>query len=254
MYQFFAKQMLLKCVVLSAFILGDLANVAMHHDGSVRIGASASYAQDSGDAGAAAGETVTPDAPVATLAATDADVPEATGADQTSSGDLSYPVPISVPGFRGIEPSLGLSYRSRGAGHRSAGSVLGAGWVLNGFSEIRRASKGRGLPFYIDEHDSYMLDSEELILLFGYRPRAFQPRLCHRGRHLCRPDRVLSADRAVRKWSVGGHLAQRRCSDLSTALVLGRRNDHHSRTKSPAQSQPLVAGKGPRHEREHGHL
>ena len=57
MYQFFAKQMLLKCVVLSAFILGDLANVAVPHDGSVRIGASASYAQDSGDAGAAAGET-----------------------------------------------------------------------------------------------------------------------------------------------------------------------------------------------------
>ena len=72
-------------------------------------------------------------------------------------GSFSTAVPIAVPPFHGIEPSLALTYNSsRGNG------FVGVGWALSGLSVIERASPGRGAPRH-DANDIFLLDGQELI-------------------------------------------------------------------------------------------
>jgi RHS repeat-associated protein len=72
-------------------------------------------------------------------------------------GAFGTAVPIAVPAFRGLEPSLRLTYSSA-----SGSSQVGAGWALSGFSTIERASPGKGVPRY-DGSDLYLLDGQELV-------------------------------------------------------------------------------------------
>ncbi len=72
-------------------------------------------------------------------------------------GSFSTAVPIQVPGFHGIAPSLALTYNSsRGNG------LAGVGWSLSGLSVIERASPGKGTPAY-DGSDIFLLDGQELV-------------------------------------------------------------------------------------------
>ncbi len=72
-------------------------------------------------------------------------------------GSFSTAVPIQVPGFHGIAPSLALTYNSsRGNG------LAGVGWSLSGLSAIERASPGKGTPAY-DGSDIFLLDGQELV-------------------------------------------------------------------------------------------
>ena len=87
-----------------------------------------------------------------------------TAADLVSAaGQLKYSVPIAVPKFRRLEPSLALSYNSD-AGRRSGdGAFVGAGWSLAGFSSIERVSAGLGVPFYDTGRDIFVADGMELL-------------------------------------------------------------------------------------------
>jgi RHS repeat-associated protein len=83
----------------------------------------------------------------------------------TPDGSFSYTIPIHVPAGRaGLAPELALQYHSRGGN-----GLVGVGWSLAGFSEIRRCSKTRasddlveGVQF--DATDVFCLDGVKLLL------------------------------------------------------------------------------------------
>ncbi|MGN6869264.1 MAG: FG-GAP-like repeat-containing protein [Solirubrobacteraceae bacterium] len=72
-------------------------------------------------------------------------------------GSYGTSVPIDVPPFHDIAPSVRLVYDS------SAGNgPVGMGWRLEAGSSITRTSAGRGAPHY-DRSDRFWLDGQELI-------------------------------------------------------------------------------------------
>ncbi len=87
----------------------------------------------------------------------------ATAADKQSDGvDPFYgafgtEVPIELPGFHGLEPTVKLSYSSSGRD-----GFVGVGWVLAAGSTIERDSPGKGSPKY-DASDIFLLDGQELV-------------------------------------------------------------------------------------------
>ncbi|WP_198411891.1 FG-GAP-like repeat-containing protein [Microvirga flavescens] len=84
--------------------------------------------------------------------------------DAPYSGSYTHSIAIQVPGFRGLEPNLRLTYDS-GRGLRGGGTLagfLGTGWSLDGVSSIVRVSQGRGTPNF-DGADVFLLDGEELV-------------------------------------------------------------------------------------------
>lgn len=83
-----------------------------------------------------------------------ADVPQEV--DQ-ASGQFQTELPLSVPGYRGLEPRLKLVYGSNGGN-----GLLGVGWDLSGTSFIQRGRPRGSVPRY-DATDVYFLDGQELI-------------------------------------------------------------------------------------------
>ena len=83
--------------------------------------------------------------------------PHLTQAIVTSSGAFTTAVPIEVHSYQGLEPNLSIVYNSQ-----HGNGWLGVGWDLQGLSEIRRASPGKGLP-HGGAEDIYLLDGMELI-------------------------------------------------------------------------------------------
>ncbi|WP_226804195.1 RHS repeat-associated core domain-containing protein [Amylibacter sp. SFDW26] len=83
----------------------------------------------------------------------------------SASGQLNYSVPISVPAFRGLEPSLSISYNSDLGRRAGDGAFVGAGWSVAGFSSIERVSSRLGAPFYdrFDGRDIFVADGMELL-------------------------------------------------------------------------------------------
>jgi hypothetical protein len=74
-----------------------------------------------------------------------------------SNGSFVNRVPLQVPPFHGIEPSLALSYDSgRGNG------FVGVGWAVDGLSTIQRGTLRGGVPRY-DSSDVYLLDGAEMV-------------------------------------------------------------------------------------------
>ncbi|WP_167369244.1 FG-GAP-like repeat-containing protein, partial [Pseudovibrio denitrificans] len=89
--------------------------------------------------------------------------PDKTYTQHTSSfGALTQKVPIEVPQYHGLEPSLSLSYSSSRVNSYGSEDVIGAGWRLNGLSRIKRGSPGMGTPFF-NELDNYYMDGERLL-------------------------------------------------------------------------------------------
>lgn len=97
------------------------------------------------------------------------------------NGAFTRVISLDVPGFRGLEPNLRLTYDSS-SGLRNlppAGAELGVGWTLRGVSAIQRVSgtappaagqnkqaSGRGVPAYGAAGfpaDSFVLDGTELV-------------------------------------------------------------------------------------------
>lgn len=73
-----------------------------------------------------------------------------------NSGTAQTTLPIQVPGFRGLEPSLALDYHSGGGN-----GIAGVGWSLRGFLYIERQGADGGSPQY-DTSDSYNFGGEDL--------------------------------------------------------------------------------------------
>ena len=84
----------------------------------------------------------------------------------TPSGEFTYRIDLDVPAGRaGMEPAISLNYASR-----SENGLLGVGWHLDGFSEIRPCAKtfaqegtADGIDF--DYTDSLCLDGQKLVAL-----------------------------------------------------------------------------------------
>ena len=82
-------------------------------------------------------------------------IPARAAVGPSGSNDMS--IPIVVPPYHGLEPSLRIAYQSG-----TANGWLGVGWVLSGVSAIQRSSPGKGLPNY-DDTDDFYLDGLQLI-------------------------------------------------------------------------------------------
>lgn len=83
--------------------------------------------------------------------------------DVRGDGAFRYSVPFKIPAFRGLEPKLGLAYRSHvklGGGSRQ---TVSQGWSLSGLSVIERRSAGGGVPSYDNTQDIFVLDGMELM-------------------------------------------------------------------------------------------
>ncbi len=104
-------------------------------------------------------------AAAAAAASTEEEAQESGGAGRekldSSTGFFAERIAIDVPPFRGLEPSLALSYAS----NRDNGFV-GDGWRLDGLSAIERGSIRSGAPRY-DSTDVFRLDGDELVACAG---------------------------------------------------------------------------------------
>jgi len=83
--------------------------------------------------------------------------------DVRSDGSFRYAIPLRIPEFRGLAPNLAITYGSSNTGRGSPSAFLGAGWSLNGFSEIERVSIGGGYPAFDDTLDIFRLDGDDLL-------------------------------------------------------------------------------------------
>jgi RHS repeat-associated protein len=76
-------------------------------------------------------------------------------------GSFAHSIAVEVPGFRGLEPRIALSYSSEGRN-----GFVGVGWSVSGFSTIQRANQGLGTPMF-GAGDVYLLDGQELVACAG---------------------------------------------------------------------------------------
>lgn len=72
-------------------------------------------------------------------------------------GSFSTEIPIGVPAYHGLDPTLKLVYNSSGGD-----SQVGFGWSLAGSSFVERALPGGGTPNY-DSNDGYFFEGTELV-------------------------------------------------------------------------------------------
>jgi RHS repeat-associated protein len=112
-------------------------------------------------------------------------------------GSFSYSVPIEVPGFRGLEPQLALSYSSEGRN-----GPAGVGWSLSGFSEVERVNAGGGTPQY-QPSDAYTLDGQMLV---PCQPGSASPSCTSGGTHSTRVESFLKIrfEAGANTWTVWG--------------------------------------------------
>jgi Salmonella virulence plasmid 65kDa B protein len=73
-------------------------------------------------------------------------------ADVTETGAYQKTIPLTVPRFHAITPSIALVYDSN-----IRNGPLGVGWSLRVGSQISRTSRGQGVPHY-DATDQLWLD------------------------------------------------------------------------------------------------
>lgn len=113
-------------------------------------------------------------APAVTITAADVPGTSPYTADVSSQGSAQITLPIrTVPGINGAEPNLALFYTSGRARQRLNDSlpedILGYGWQVSGFSEIRRCVKGRSdvTEVLLTNTDSLCLDGEPMVLVSG---------------------------------------------------------------------------------------
>ena len=86
----------------------------------------------------------------------------------SADGANTHTIPLEVPpGRAGIQPSLSLSYSSRGGN-----GPVGVGWTLTGLSQVSRCRNdprldGSARPVKLDSLDRFCLDGAELVLVQG---------------------------------------------------------------------------------------
>ncbi len=82
---------------------------------------------------------------------------DGTGSVNSFYGSFSTEIPIAVPAYHGIEPSLKLVYGSGGGD-----TWVGHAWNLAGLSFIERGLPGGGAPKY-NSGDAYFLEGTEMV-------------------------------------------------------------------------------------------
>lgn len=98
--------------------------------------------------------------------------PYAASVNRFGDGIISVPFKIA-PGVNGLEPNIGLIYsdgrRRTRISETLPEDILGYGWRLSGFSEIRRCvtNQPSGARIELDGSDSLCLDGEPLVLISG---------------------------------------------------------------------------------------
>lgn len=94
-------------------------------------------------------------------------LPSVVPSDVIYNGSFAQRIDFKVPGQRGLEPRLGLSYDSGSANSYGPDSVVGAGWRLTGLSSIQRANFRRAVPRF-NGNDIWLLDGQELVACGSY--------------------------------------------------------------------------------------
>ncbi|WP_166218809.1 RHS repeat-associated core domain-containing protein [Microbulbifer sp. SH-1] len=95
--------------------------------------------------------------------------------DVTATGDAVIRIPVTAaPGVNGLAPNISLNYSGLRYHERNREQlpedILGYGWRLGGFSEIRRCITGQDLSathITLDTNDSLCLNGEPLVLVNG---------------------------------------------------------------------------------------
>lgn len=110
-------------------------------------------------------------------------------------GSFNHTLPVDVPPFRGLEPSLALSYSSEGRN-----GFVGTGWTLSGFGTIQRANAGLGTPKF-DANDVFLLDGQELL---PCQAAATSPGCASGGTHATKIESYLKIkfDSSTNSWTV----------------------------------------------------
>lgn len=90
--------------------------------------------------------------------------PESTPPEPQGNGAIVYSFPIDLPGFRGLEPDITLSYNSL---RKTRTGGLYQGWLgyafgMTGFDIVERRRPRRGVPAF-DSNDIYYLNGQELV-------------------------------------------------------------------------------------------
>jgi len=117
------------------------------------------------------------------------------------TGTFSTQVPIAVPAFHGLEPSLQLVYSSSGGN-----GLAGIGWSLQGFSSIERVSAKRGVPAF-DSTDTYELDGAPLV---PCATGSTSPSCTTGGTHSLRMEDYSRIQRSGAQWLVWDKLGTKR--------------------------------------------
>src|SRR6185436_3163324 len=79
------------------------------------------------------------------------------GAGSDEFGQFTADIPITVPAFHKLEPTLKLAYSSL-----QGNGLVGVGWSLAASSMIQRSSPGGGAPAW-DAGDVFYLDGQPLV-------------------------------------------------------------------------------------------
>lgn len=95
--------------------------------------------------------------------------------DVTATGDAVIRIPVeAAPGVNGLVPNISLNYSGLRYHERNREQlpedILGYGWRVGGFSEIRRCITGQDLSVTqvsLDDSDSLCLNGEPLVLVDG---------------------------------------------------------------------------------------
>jgi RHS repeat-associated protein len=113
------------------------------------------------------------------------------------TGAFATRVAFEVPAFHGIEPVLGLSYRSFAGAYHS-----GVGWSIDGFPMIERRGTGGGVPTYAAT-DVFYLEGSSLV---ACTPSTVSPSCASGGTHATQIEsrRRIVFDAAANRWHVWG--------------------------------------------------
>ena len=108
-------------------------------------------------------------------------------------GAAQHRVALTVPAWRGLEPTLAVAYASP-----SKNDWLGVGMTLEGLSTIERVSASRGVPTYTAS-DTYLLDGEPVLACVAGSP---SPSCLSGGTHTTQHERYARIVKAGSTWTI----------------------------------------------------
>lgn len=158
------------------------------------------------------------------------------------NGQFTYDLPIQVPVFHGLEPSLAVHYTSD-----LSNGWLGQGWALAGTSGIARVGVRQAAPRF-DSTDRFLLDGQELVPCAA---GSLSPSCTTGGTHSTKFEsgKRIAYDATLNTWTVtekNGTRATYQATQLpakpSRACTTGPTQTCTQSTTSPTFTGTVVAG------------